>query len=116
MEKQFWGLILLCFCLSLSAPAIAEERVLPVGTEIRLPNGAELSVKDQTHFLVERSSIDRANAARAAEIRLNESLKECQRYLITATETKKPIKSNLLTYGAGLGIALSLGVAIGISL
>lgn len=115
MEKKLWGLIvLLCFFSALST-AQAEERIVPKGTTLETPSGARFTL-DKTYFLLSRASVDRANASRAAETRLEKSLKDCQRDLITATERKKPEKtSKLVTYGAALGIAFATGVALGVA-
>lgn len=117
MERKLWrvalilsiGLLILACC---HAHAHADERVLPPGTTVQLPRGGERVVLDSTQFLVDRSSVDRANATAEMNRRLKRNLMQCSESL---QERERPEASwKVAARWTGIGLAVGAAFALGV--
>jgi len=105
------GLLVACYSACQPIEALADERVLPSGTVIQLPRGGERIVLTDTHFVVERESLDRANATKALNARLTSALAECS---VTLSQQRKPesgwwVAGKAALWGVSVGAAFVLG-------
>ena len=108
------GLLVACYSACQPIEALAEERVLPSGTVIQLPRDGERIVLTDTHFVVERESLDRANATAALNARLTSALAECS---VTLQQQSKPesgwrVAGRAALWGISVGAAFVLGALL----
>jgi hypothetical protein len=101
--------ITVAVALALPGSARADERVLPKGTEVRTPDGKSLRL-DASHFLLERDTVDWANAQAATNRRLSEQLQKCRE------ETAKPEPGWSKWQWAGAGGAVVVAFLAGLKL
>lgn len=122
-----WGrgsalIVTLILASFVSTAARADERLLPAGSEIDVVDdpdspGDETDhfMIEETHFLVERRSIDRANAAAEAAQRLERELATCTERVLEATQ---PPASGSGWVSAvkwtGIGVAVAGAFAAGV--
>ena len=115
--RLFWGRALvftIAMCVSIpgARPLFAEERVLPAGTKIKSPDpDVAIVTLTETHFLVERESVNRANATADLNRRIQKALLDCEE----RKEEREPVwQTSLKWVGIGLvmGGAFALGVVI----
>lgn len=117
MERPFQSArfaVTLAFALAAYGTAYAEERVLPAGTVIQLPRDGERLTLKQPHFLVERGSVDRANAAVEMNKRLAADLVECSKALAacSAPEPGWRVAGRWVLIGIAIGAAFTAGALL----
>lgn len=118
-EQHHWrvAIILAVVVLALACcrkAAYGEERVLPPGTTIQLPREGDRIVLEEAQFLVERSSIDKANAVFEMERRLTRQLVECSTALDEKrTEPSWKVAIRWTSIGIAIGAAFGLGLYLG---
>ena len=104
--------IITVFVLALPANSgFAEERVLPPLTVVKSPNGETLTLRE-THFLITRVSLDKANATAQVNRELSASLKRCaeeKRKLSKQDDPKWVTALKWSAVGLGIGLAFTAG-------
>lgn len=108
-KSPFIAIVLLALHALALPHLFAEERVLPAGTEIRSPENVEPLVLDVTHFLVERDSINRANATAELNRKLQIALIACQH----EKADEEPTWQTTLKW-VGIGLAMGGAFALGV--
>lgn len=100
--------------LAFSTPAYADEYVLPTGTVIQLPRDGERIVLEGSHFAVDRSSLDRANAEAEMSERLTRDLATCSARLETRSKPESAwrIAGRWTLFGIAVGGAFVAGLML----
>lgn len=79
----FTCVLLLAFCL----PAHADEYLVPTGAVIRVSGVPDLTLQ-HPHYIVDRESVDNANATATAKRRLEKDLSQCRADLLEMVVAK----------------------------
>ncbi len=107
MMKHCLSLLITLVLLTGVARADQPNQVLPPKTRITIPEKPPIDLKVH-HFLINRPTIDKANATYTANQRLTSQLKECR-------ALHKPTKSSKwkwIGWGASVGAAFTLGILV----
>lgn len=109
--------LLLCGLAHCTPSAYAEEEyVLPAGTAIRLPHDGDAFVLSRPAFLVERSSIDKANAEAALNDKLQQAVVDCNTAVVQATRPRSEPGWITAVKWAAVGVAIGGAFALGATL
>lgn len=79
--------IIVVLCLLGGAAVADDARILPKGTSVVVKHPSETAphefvIRDQTHFIISRMQLDKANAVASASKKLQQSLVDCQKDLV----------------------------------
>jgi hypothetical protein len=98
--------------LTTAAKAEQPNRVLPPATRIDVPGEPQIELSVH-HFLINRTTVDNANAAARAKARLDKQLKECRKQLLIEEEPSGSTKVWWVAIGGAAGAAFVLGYLAG---